>query len=356
MRKFLLFLTMLLCGVLLGCALRLPIAANAGTATKTPTQAAFARDDQELIAFISNRQGYPSVYTMTPDGRNVRLIARGGNPSGFRYPIWSPDGKQLAFSGISDVEIFDLMTSQIRILAHSDREILCFDWSPDGKQLACNDFGLILINVADGSFTRFTSDAGLNRAEWSPDGKLLAFTLDSISSVDGDLHVIGADAANPKTLTQSAIVIAFVWSGNDAILFSSEGWISSIGPSGDNFHNLTSGFIPRVSPDGKSVAYIQDDGKVGFQVFVMDADGKNQRQLTDAQNVYLAGDDTWLAWSPDGKQIIYPVVYNPADIAKKDDLYIVNADGSHPHLATPHIPFANNTQPAWRPLPQTSTR
>jgi TolB protein len=54
---------------------------------------------------------------------------------------------------------------------------------------------------------------------------------------------------------------------------------------------------PAWSPDGKQIVFASQDA-LGKGLFLMDADGKNERRLTH-------GNDTGAAWSPDGTKITY---------------------------------------------------
>jgi len=76
------------------------------------------------------------------------------------------------------------------------------------------------------------------------------------------------------------------------------------------------------SPDGKSIVFCSNrSGEKNLELYIMDADGKNVRQLTHAPGCYNGGP----FFSPDGKRVIFR-----SDRKKKDhlQLYVINVDGS----------------------------
>lgn len=77
------------------------------------------------------------------------------------------------------------------------------------------------------------------------------------------------------------------------------------------------------SPDGKQIVFCSErGGKGNLELFIMDSDGGNVRQLTKAPGCYNGGP----FFSPDGKKVIFR-----SDRKKKDHLQVmvINADGTN---------------------------
>jgi Tol biopolymer transport system component/DNA-binding winged helix-turn-helix (wHTH) protein len=100
-------------------------------------------------------------------------------------------------------------------------------------------------------------------------------------------------------------------------------------------NNVADDTQPDISPDGGSIVFVSNrDGGKG-QIYVMDADGSNPRNLS---NNPAFGDDT-PSWSPDGRRI----AFQSKRRGGPSEIYVMNADGSH---ATPLVEGA---RAAWSP-------
>src|SRR5579884_737122 len=114
-----------------------------------------------------------------------------------------------------------------------------------------------------------------------------------------------------------------------------------------------------VSPNGKKIVFTSDRGG-DLDIWVMDSDGRNARQLT-----HTLGYDGGPWWSPNGEQICFRAYHprTPAQIADYKallkqhlvrpttlDLYVMNADGSNVRRIT-NDSAANiaNFAPSWMP-------
>ena len=110
--------------------------------------------------------------------------------------------------------------------------------------------------------------------------------------------------------------------------------------NGANQTNLTnspgSDTKPDWSPDGDKIAFVSNrDG--GFEIYIMNADGTNQTRLTN--NTY---NDRYPIWSPDGGQMVFI-----SDRHRALEVYIMNANGTDPTRLT--STGFGESNPDWSP-------
>ena len=127
---------------------------------------------------------------------------------------------------------------------------------------------------------------------------------------------------------------------------------------GKNQRNLTNhpsdDYAPSWSPDGTRIAFMSDrDGHVPkgdvlptFEIYLMDADGGNQQNLTNDPNSDLSP-----SWSPDGKRIAF-VSYRDGKVHAihgwpTSEIYVMDADGGNPQNLTNNSD--DDFHPAWSP-------
>ncbi len=87
---------------------------------------------------------------------------------------------------------------------------------------------------------------------------------------------------------------------------------------------------PAWSPDGRRIAFTSGDNSVGYNIFVIDADGANMSQLTQHGGVWELP-----AWSPDGTQIAFHAQGYDLGTIPTHRIGIVGADGSGLTLVEP---------------------
>jgi hypothetical protein len=96
---------------------------------------------------------------------------------------------------------------------------------------------------------------------------------------------------------------------------------------------------PAWSPDGTKIAFTRGNTRDHRgQIFVMNADGGDQRRLTQSRN------DNYPTWSPDGTKIAFSDYRIP-----ENNVYVMNADGSDQRAIVRNNSQGQYSQPAWSP-------
>ena len=203
---------------------------------------------------------------------------------------------------------------------------------------------------------------------WSPDREKVTFM--SFRDEPGDIYVMNPDGTNLINLTQSPEMeeASPSWSpdGKQIVykswgIFNANGFFQSdiwvMDADGENQRNLTNHIAgdwqPDWSPDGRQIAFTSDRNSDwefdiwggNWEVYVMAPDGTNLVNLTKHPAKDGSPD-----WSPDGKQIAFSTnrdgdwKKNPKD---NWEVYMMNADGTNPINLTNHPAW--DSGPAWEP-------
>lgn len=275
-------------------------------ATTVPAHATFPGKNGR-IAFI---QG-PDIYTINPDGSDLRQLTNRGSDNSAFWESWSPDGKQLVFNEYP---------------------------SPDF-------LGQLWLMDADGSNQRLLladTDFSDERPSFTADGSAVVFSrcrLDveacAIYQIEiGSGHIrainsfsLGIQDFSPHYSSDNRL--AFTGVGHNGIICAIE--LHDEGREG--LERLTPASLtarqPDWSPSGAQIAFSSHFGTPqNEEIWVVSARGGELKRLTDNGNDYFTGPhDYHPSWSPQGDAIVFE--RDSADFSDSG-LFIVRADGSRP--------------------------
>jgi TolB protein len=308
--------------------------------------------DAAPIAFASHQDGNWEIYTTDGAGRSRRLTRREVQD---RFPIWSPDGAQIAFGsqvGGEDLGwelwVMDATGARqrrlfSRIVAKSAR-----GWCRDNKRIAFaataadGNVDIYTVDVDSAAVTRLSSSPGEDREpSWSPDCQQVAFS--SMRDGNAEIYVVRADGRDARRVTNHAASDDCpVWSpdGSTIAFVSDRGEgrdLYVVRPDGQGLQRLTTGAgvtrdSSRWSPDGSRIAIQIARGK-NYDIGVV--------RLSDRTRIDFARSDAYdgmYAWSPDGTSLVFVSGRDGAD-----RLYRADADGLNVQRLT-DTPALN---PAW---------
>src|SRR4051812_429703 len=262
-------------------------------------EAYFSRDGRRLI-FQSSRDGRTcdQQYVMNVDGSNVHRVSNGAGKTTCGYFF---DGdRQIFFASthaadtacpprpdpskgyVWGLDPFDIYTAK-----------------PDGSGLArLTNYGV------------YTAEGTL-----SPDARTIVFT--SLKDGDLDIYTMNVDGTNVRRLTNAPGYDGGPFFSPDGTQIVYRAWH----PSDSALTNYQDLLRQRLVRPNR------------MEIWVMNADGSNQHQITN-----LGGANFAPYFTPDGRRILFSSNYkNPR--SRNFDLYLVNLDGTALEQVTTHTEF-----------------
>ena len=164
--------------------------------------------DGTQLAFTSNFENQWHLYVMDSDGDHVRPLWDGVI---ITSPIdWSPDGTRIIFTanGATNQELFvlELATGNVRALTDDIHWDAAPNWSPDGTQIVYRshrggNFGIYVLDEADGTIARLTDRFSENfDPVWSPDASRILFLSRGARTPVTQLYLMNPDGSSPQRL------------------------------------------------------------------------------------------------------------------------------------------------------------
>ncbi len=200
----------------------------------------------------------------------------------------------------------------------------------------------------DGSdVTRLTNaePTGKYFPRWSPDGKILLFWTYAADPVVSDEYWLQTDGKTGLFANTVQPYVSFSPDGQTVVMCTQGNngslEIMTVPITGGDATWLTDNaamdFMPAWSPDGKTIAFVSDRDGLQY-IYLMDADGANQRRLTTNEFPERSP-----SWSPDGTQLAFFSGNN--DVT---NIYVVGSDGAG-SLNITGQDSGYNEDPTWSP-------
>ncbi len=209
-----------------------------------------------------------------------RVVQLTSYPGSERFPSFSPDGNQVAFSWDGErgdnSDIYVKLVGEVTALrlTTDPAEDLWPAWSPDGKRIAFQrataqgDAGIYVVSAVGGAEQRLAAFPATEQMSWSRDAKWLA-----VRSIAGGIFLLPYEGGEPRRISN---------------------------PKLPAYHES-----PAFSPDGRQLAYVGCTGRYSCDLYVQslgrDLAAVGEPRRITAQGLSING----IAWSRDGESLVY---------------------------------------------------
>ena len=285
----------------------------------TPTSVLSALVGLGHIAFVSDRDGSPDIYTMRADGSELTKIT--DSVAGEDDLSASPDGNRIAFVYLSsDIYTINRDGSELSQLTNSTARDAFPSWSSDGANIIFSsdrdpiaDYQgpppeIYLMGDNGASQTRVTWNVTSEHCpSLSPDGQQILTSSFHFDYETSRIDIVNRDGSAQRLLVDTP--------GND--------------------------FCPVWSPDGTRIAFSSNNRKpASGQIWVANPDGSNLTLLLDDEEAILISK---VSWSPDSRWLAFSFIK-----ADNQDIYLINLE-SQEIINLTAISLAGERDPTWLP-------
>lgn len=266
------------------------------------------------------------IYLSEFDGSNAVAITSGSAPH--LSPAWSRNGDFITYTsyeeGNPDLFIYEVATGKKRKLSGRKGLNSGGNWGPSDKLVAFTgsvegDADIYLVNPNGEKVRPLIRGPGLDvDPTFSPDGKWMAF----VSGRYGNPHIFRAELK---------------WEGDNEVRVVADKRLTYAG-----WYNAT----PAWTPESDKIVFAGYDKDISrFDMFMMNPDGTDLERLT-----IRTGDNERPSFSPNGQMIAFQSNRTEGrDIKTVNQLYVMNRDGSNQRQLNTGLYEAQT--PSWGPQP-----
>jgi gamma-glutamyltranspeptidase len=230
----------------------------------------------------------------------IQSLAQGG-PQGVQDPAWSPDGKQVAVSYLDTIWTMSPDGRRPKALTSATSNVQREPaWSPDGARIAfaaatADGFDIQIVSAAGSGVAAVTTMPGDERwPSWTPDGRI-------VFAHRGEQPP--GRAADPSQHWDLYMV---------APVRGSTAWQAPVRLTDTADNDM----FPRVSPDGKRVAFVSDrDSVEDIDIFAMELPSATVTAATASDKkpavtrvTRVRGEESSLSWAPDSTRLAFYAV------------------------------------------------
>jgi tricorn protease len=274
------------------------------------------------IYFISDRNATMNVFSMRPDGSDVKQ-----HTSHDEYDVRWPslgDGRIVYHNG-GDIWLYDIESGdsrKVEITVPSDRvdergrfiapaaHVTDFEVAPKGRRAAfCSRGDLALVPADEGRLIQLTATSGIREKfpRWSHDGKSLAYVSEATG--EEEVYVVDVPIGEPEQLTKGTRSWKYqpAWSPDGKKLAYADGSqiiyvvdreTGKITPADSSDYWEIRRYS--WSPDSRYLAYDKYENHRYHSIFIYDTKNAKVIRVTDRFT-----DDIDPVWDPDGKYLCF---------------------------------------------------
>jgi Tol biopolymer transport system component len=257
-----------------------------------------------MIRIPSEADPRGQIFMVDADG-SLRQITGVSGDLGASFPVWSPDGSQIAFGGpkLGESTTFGQL-GIVNADGTGERQIgqgQFPQWSPDGSRIAFNevddvtgtDLSMYVVDVASGE----TTDLGIGYfPRWLSEDRLVFISNTYAADGEATSHLYAMDLPGGDPQLVADWTEAYPSPDRSAVLLVRDGVITLTGPHlAPGGRELANGGTPVWSPDGTRVIF--DYGH--------DEQARPIHAIVDHEGHALLDDIVGATptWSPDGSRI-----------------------------------------------------